>query len=372
MMAIWAALLASGAQLPPVPIAEVGVTGPQLIAWTPASVQCANRPARWLHPPDPAPSFGYGTASAGRRVVSFTFTVASDGRVLDVTRTTTGYSPNAEDLAPALAAARFPAGAATACTIAFAASATPLADAPIEQVFALAAYTRGAPPSPVLARIRAAGGDCMRGQSPVPRERSYPDFKALPRVAGAPGWTVTRFDIDASGRPVRVATATGSGNAALDRAAADAIRRSRFEAGARLGCLWPSWVAGEGLVPPPAPEEAALRPDGATCPAKLPYVRPPTLTMPEPYRRRSIEGWAVVAYDVAPWGGTGNLRVLAAQPTAEFGDWALNVIRNATKPASNTGYVGCVDRVRFKLGDEAKLIVSGSEVEPATPAPPPF
>jgi hypothetical protein len=55
-------------------------------------------------------------------------------------------------------------------------------------------------------------------------------------------------------------------------------------------------------------------------------------------------------------------RVLAAQPTAELGDWALNVIRNATKRTSSTGYVGCTDRVRFKIGDEAQLLVGGTAV----------
>ena len=175
---------------------------------------------------------------------------------------------------------------------------------------------------------------------------------------------MTRYDIDAQGKPTRAATVAGSGNAALNRAAVDAIARSRFEAGARRGCLAPTGLRAAILPAPPAPEEDAMRPAGATCPVKLPNVRPPTLTMPDAYRKRSIEGWAIVAYDVAPWGATGNARVLAAEPTTEFGDWALGVVRSVTKPASNTGYVGCLDRVRFKMGDEAKLIVGGADVVP--------
>ena len=34
---------------------------------------------------------------------------------------------------------------------------------------------------------------------------------------------------------------------------------------------------------------------------------------------RAIEGWAVIAFDVAPWGGTGNVRVVASEPAADFG-----------------------------------------------------
>lgn len=71
----------------------------------------------------------------------------------------------------------------------------------------------------------------------------------------------------------------------------------------------------------------------------------------------------MIAFDVAPWGQTGNVRVLAAEPAAEFGDAAQQIIRGAVKPPSPTGYTGCVERVRYIIRD-------GGTAEP--PPPPPF
>jgi TonB family protein len=78
------------------------------------------------------------------------------------------------------------------------------------------------------------------------------------------------------------------------------------------------------------------------------------LRFPEPYRRRAIEGWAVVTYDVAPWGEINNIQVKASQPSADFGAQAVTVLRSArVKPGP--GAVGCVERVRFVMeSDQAE------------------
>ncbi|RZM34116.1 MAG: energy transducer TonB, partial [Sphingomonas sp.] len=98
----------------------------------------------------------------------------------------------------------------------------------------------------------------------------------------------------------------------------------------------------------------------ATCPAGRDWTTPPILIFPEAYRRRSIEGWAIVTYDLAPWGEPGNIHAVAAEPSADFGAQAEAVVRGARLPASDRGATGCVDRVIFKIGQR-----------PNTPPPPP-
>jgi hypothetical protein len=41
---------------------------------------------------------------------------------------------------------------------------------------------------------------------------------------------------------------------------------------------------------------------------------------------------------------------LASQPSDEFGKAALPIVLDAKKKASSTGLVGCVERVRFRMG----------------------
>lgn len=91
------------------------------------------------------------------------------------------------------------------------------------------------------------------------------------------------------------------------------------------------------------------------------------LRYPDAYRRQGVEGWGIVAYDVAPWGQTGNLRVVASEPSAAFGAAAMETVRAATKEASPQGYSNCVTRVRFVLAADGK---QGPDL--ATGAPPPF
>lgn len=337
---------------PPPPIAPV-----QLATWQASAPRCGDTFAKVIRVPAPLGHIRYGPIME-KVELTYSFTIAADGRATDIQRTGTGWVAHVEDLAPALAAARFAGAARTGCTVQFSLVSRPLADVPLDRLLGYAILSGAPDGSPVRARIDAASGDCV-SPYPAPALRAFPDLKALPQVPGEVSWTATRFDIDARGRPVNLSVAASSGNAALDRAAIAALGRSRFQPGARHGCLLPLRNGAATLPAPTAPEEEALRPAGATCPKDLPFVVRPTLTIPQPWQRRSIEGWAVLAYDVAPWGAIGNVRVLAAQPAAEFGDWAQNVLRNATKATTTTGYVGCVDRVRFRIGDDSRLMLTG-------------
>lgn len=348
---------------------------PQLLRWSMSPVLCreggggtpglraqpvltTSEPQRalaWLLPNQP-------------RTVAFDFRIDASGRPLSIVRATSAYVADAQDLAPALAATRFaPEAERGGCTVTFTASGTTVAAAPIADVMAYSVFPTMPPGKPVWDRLRAASGTCA-DPAPAVLLRAYPAFKTLPNQPGYPTWSMVGYDLDAAGRPRNLRTVAGSGTPALDRAARDAVARSRFEKGARTGCLYPYYKTATILAAPPAPEEASARPADATCPAQRDWVRPPVLTYPTAWQRRSIEGWAMVVYDVAPWGQTGNIRVLAAEPSAEFGEAATAMIRNATVKPAGVGYTGCVDRVRYVIRKPGAP-APAAEAEPVPPPP---
>lgn len=346
---------------------------PALQLWRPGDVRCGASLERFTVVRRAAN--GLGWSSAPPAPLTFRFRIDASGRPLSVTRSAAdpymnGYS---DDIAPALVASRFAAGAERRdCSVTYTATRVALADAAAEELIAYnLAPISGALPQAGWDRILGSEATCARPPRPEPLLRAYPRFRAIPATPGARDWTMIGYDLDRNGKPIRIRRVAGTGNAALDSASATAVAGSRFAGGSRTGCVYPYWRAAGTLAPPEPPAEAALKPAGATCPEHLPFVRQPTLTFPAAYQRRAIEGWAVVAYDVAPWGAVGNPRVLAVEPSADFGEWALNVIRSATKAASNTGYVGCVDRVFFRMGDEARMKLDGEPIAPDSGVPPP-
>ncbi|MEN2747481.1 energy transducer TonB [Sphingomonas sp. T9W2] len=331
------------------PIAPAVATPPQqqLLRWQVESIRCGDRAVTPLAAPRPLSGLVWGQVDP--QPVTFTFRIDATGRALSIAQAPTRYVPSGEDLAPALAVARFAPGEALAdCAIVYRAEAVPFADAdPVE----LMAYTidpiSGRLPQAGWNRIGAANSDCLRPPYPRPLLRAYPDFDKITGSPGERSWTMTGYDLTDSGKPVNVRTIAGTANRALDAAGRKAIAASRFTDGARTGCLYPHWRAATPIAAPVAPEEASF---GAkpNCPA-APWVQPPRLTYPAPWNRRSIEGWAIVTYDVAPWGDVGNVRVLASEPATAFGEQALQVVRSARRAPSPTGASGCIDRVLFKI-----------------------
>jgi outer membrane biosynthesis protein TonB len=205
------------------------------------------------------------------------------------------------------------------------------------------------PTAAVWARTRPAGSTCFDPVPPV-RTRVFPVFEDLPKQPGRQSWSMVGFDIDQSGKPIHVKPVTGNGNAALDAASLKAVAQSRFAPGVRKGCQYPYRLNAATLPPPPIPADTNFKPVGSTCPWRSEWAVAPTLTYPPNFRRRSIEGWAIIGYDVAPWGATGNVRIFAAQPAEDFGKEAMRIITTAKRMPSATGYTGCTDRIFFKMG----------------------
>ena len=300
--------------------------------------------------------------------LAFTFRIAADGRVMSIAREGVVYTPFSEDVAPSLAATRFAPGAErTGCRVSYTASRTPLAAAPVEDLISYSLNpTSGALPKAGWDRIRPQGATCLTEPRPQPLTQVYPDFRSFDGTPGVRDWSMVAYDQDADGKPTHVHVAYGTGNAALDAASVKAIAASRYSGGARTGCRYPYWHAPERLPAPAMPEEATVRPAGATCPEGRKWATRPVLRFPDAWRRRSIEGWAIVTYDVAPWGEIGNAKVVAAEPAEDFGKQAMQVLRSARLAAAPQGATGCVDRVRFVMGP-----VGGADTN-ETPPPPPF
>ncbi|MEG3088369.1 energy transducer TonB [Sphingomonas sp. PB4P5] len=364
---------ATAAQLPP-PIVSVAPPAPHavtlptaqrtLLTWRPEG-QCGGVPLDAAQFRQPAVAMAWG-ATTTLKPIDYLFTIAASGRTTDIRRESSDYVPFADDVAPALAATQFAAGAARACRVRFVPEQTPLLTAARADLIAYSlAPTMGALPREAQDVIHGAGS-CFREQRPQPLLQAFPDFAKVDGSPGVRDWSMVGYDIDANGRPTGVRILYGTGNTALDAASLDAIRASRYAGGPRTGCQFPYWHAPAKLVAPPIPEEATFRPADATCPARRDWLTEPVLRFPEPYRRRAIEGWAVVAYDIAPWGEIGNIRVLASQPSDDFGKQAIQVMRAAKVAPAGQGAVGCVDRVKFVMGP-----VGGIYTNDSAP-PPPF
>ena len=90
-------------------------------------------------------------------------------------------------------------------------------------------------------------------------------------------------------------------------------------------------------------------PDTCSGEPKWAFLPPLGSYFPAAFRRRGIEGWAVVRFDVAPWGETGDVEVLASEPADAFGKAAARLIASARKAKAGRGDVGCVEKVLFKM-----------------------
>lgn len=320
----------------------------QMLAWQPGEVRCdgeaiggtALRPAVEIAFVDPQRV----------RAVSYRFGIDAAGRTHSIARDPGELSPVGQDIGPALAASRFAAGAKREnCLIEYVPKFDALANVPIADLIAYSIHPAGPRlPKEGWDRIGAVG-NCRDKPRPAPLLSGHPEFLKLKATPGARDWSLVGYDTDAAGRPINVRIAQGTGNDELDAAAVEAIRVSRFTGGARTGCLYPYWRSAGRLPAPGKPAEDLMRPANAACPAKVEWATRPTTYYPPAYRKRAIEGWAVIAFDTAPWGEVGNVRVLEAQPSADFGQQAMTIVRSGRAAPSAQGASGCVETVKFMM-----------------------
>jgi TonB family protein len=246
-----------------------------------------------------------------------------------------------------LAAWRFPAAGAD-CRLTIRRVATPLAHAPEAAIAPLLTSTldrrwRAA----VTARLQSPGDDCA--DRPDMLAAVYPDRRKVAAPAGGRVWTVLRWDILPDGHTTDVETVTSSGDPVFDAEGRRAVSDSLFvDSKPRTGCITVFSQTGAplGNTPEPEPTGDPLQ----DCPADVrARYTPGRLTYPEAFRRRGIEGWAIVRYDIASWGQVGGVTVLTAQPAAAFGEAARQVIASGRATPGFAAAVRCTDRVIFRM-----------------------
>jgi TonB family protein len=357
-------LLTAGQTLPAPPPAAVPPPPPapgspkRFVTFDPGAIVCDGEtvtPER-REMPGSAVGFAYPREqSLAGNSYNVRFGIDADGRAIDIIPdhdTVPGWV-NTSDIMPALAAWRFASGAPhSGCRIAFAIHAYPIDQAPPVAAMRYVSLPHGdrSADYALFNRDAMPGADCNNEPRAGELVRVWPDFEKIPQPPGTRSFAMIGYDIAKSGRPTDVHIVASDGNRDLDRRGVAAIRRSRFTGGARTGCRFEFHRTPIApLKSPPSPDVAAFRPADADCEGVGAWTKLALTTFPEAFRKRSIEGWAIVRYDVAPWGETGDFKVLKAEPAEPFGQQAIETIRRSTKPPSKRGYTGCVDKVAFKM-----------------------
>lgn len=338
---------ASAVWVPPAP--PGGAPSPQMLSWSMGEVRCDGAAIHGEAMQHPAAELA--TMNPQRlRATTYRFAIDATGRTRSIVRDNSDGHPFGQDIGPSLAASRFPAGPKREnCEIIYTPKIAPLPSAPIADLVAYSIHPTG-PKLPQAGWDRfGVVGDCRDTPRPATLMRGYPDFSKVTPTPGSRDWSLVGYDTDDTGRPINARVAHSTGNAELDAAAVEAVQASRFTRGARTGCLYPYWRAAAKLAPPKRPAEEQMRPADAVCPTKIEWTTRPSTYYPPAYRKRAIEGWAIVSFDVAPWGEIGNVKVLDAQPSADFGQQATFIVRSARVVPSPQGASGCVKTVNFMM-----------------------
>ncbi|SFS30144.1 energy transducer TonB [Brevundimonas viscosa] len=281
------------------------------------------------------------------------FSVDAAGRPVDIVapaEANTDVFPNVREASEATFAAwRFAPGPREGCRLRMVYSAMGVATAPASVLAAYFGGNRRNGPLRDAVRRRLAGEDASCEEGAEARSYAVPNFDAPGKRPGVQDWSVVRWSV-ADGRVRDVEIVASSGSPPFDAEVARATGQARLAPGAaRTGCVYNWYRRGLTLPAPAMPPPPS---DGQQhCPAAvLADWRPQALAGPEAFRMAGVEGWALVRFDIAPWGEVGNVRLIGAQPARAFGEAAMNMVRRG-RAAPGEGAVGCVQPVEFRIAD---------------------
>lgn len=340
-----------------------------LVSWQASDVVCGSETVKPVRMEIPAAAIVRGTDPVEAAEPVYHFRIDTYGRPLSIRadEASVFYMRTvSDDFEPALAGSRFPTAQAKAsCIVRYVPHQTPLRDATAEQLLAI-------PPDGDLTAdefselLRRPGDTCAT--LPTPRNLAYPPLDQLPDVMGHLGGALVRYDVDATGATGGVEMLANSGPAELGPMVVQAIKESRYAAGAKHGCIAGFRVPPRGtLRPPPVPRDDPYLDPKHRCPregSKLVHVE--DVPFPVPFQRRNIEGWGMIRFDVATDGSLENLETVLAEPAAAFGEQAKGVLLAGHADPVPTRLIGCIAKIRFALDDNAPLGVTGGK--PDNPA----
>lgn len=334
-----------------------------------AQAVCDGRVVSPLHA-EVLPARLQGPGARGQRIetVETTFSIDPEGRPIGIGAPSSApdatggvvlvgrrVSPD-DAIQASLAAWRFD-GPARDCRLEVRFTPQLASQAPTETLLAYYAVTRTTGTARDLVERRLAGpaancdGEARRARPQ--RLVAVPDFRVGATPPGGYGWSVLRWDVDEDGRSRNVETLGSSGDAAFDAEARRAVGETLLHPGPALkGCVYNFYRYGgllEAPERPPTPEDPLK-----SCPAEINdrYKPRPNLTFPDAFRRRSIEGWALIRFDLATWGQVGNAAVVDAQPAHVFGREALSIVSGGRAQPGFTPGVRCTIPVRFHMPEE--------------------
>lgn len=287
-----------------------------------------------------------------------TFSVNAEGQPLNIRRLTT--SPGFADpdtVIAALAGWRFEAGAPlSGCRVSIPTHRAPIEQASRTTLFEIIAFDRRNTPPAVREAISKAG-NCGAAPRRLPKTIAYPDLRRFNGRDRNPAWAGVVYDIDADGTPRNVRVDSQGGDPALADGAAAAVAGSRYQPGRPVQACYVTFAAEPRETPaPPRPKTVAKLPEGETpandCPVTQAQLNLPAFkNYPRAYAARKVAGWALLSFDVAPWGQVGNIQVIDSQPSAAFGQAALSMLWTARPKPPAEGYRGCIVPVVYNIPD---------------------
>lgn len=310
-------------------------------------------PRAWQPWVPPVVQAGY-TPPAQPTSQVYVFSVDAQGRVGDLKpqggAAVAIFWPGDEQAAT-IASWRFATGApATGCKVDLAPTYATLAQTAPAKLFEILANEQRAT-LPIVRKALAAGTDCEGGAHRRPNVIVYPDVRAFDDKTVDPAWAGVRYDIDASGAVRNVRIAAQHGEPAFADAVAAAAGEGKFFPGApRTGCFMTFKAMPKATPATKHPTEAGFARAGDTCKVAQEALNlPETKYYPPAYGKRRVAGWAMVRFDVAPWGQVGAVEVLASQPSAAFGEAARTMVMGARPAPPPSGYRGCVVPVIYAI-----------------------
>ncbi|RYE98097.1 MAG: energy transducer TonB, partial [Oxalobacteraceae bacterium] len=185
----------------------------EIVTFVPSQITCAETPMPGtgvvMSLPVIVNRYGPAVQSVPALAFRYDFVIDADGRTRTIKRnaaaSTPGYYVNTSDIAPSLAASRFPAGdPQSKCSITYTGSKVPIDGAPLKVLYELASRpeTEGAVGT-VYDRLRPVGSDCIRGPGQY-RRLNLPAFEKIARPPGAASWVFLAYDVDRAGKPNNV------------------------------------------------------------------------------------------------------------------------------------------------------------------------
>ncbi len=283
----------------------------------------------------------------------YTFSIDAEGAVTDLTRLSMPTMWPGDEQAAALATWRFAAGApAKGCRLDLTPTTVALSEASPAKLFEIIAL-QGRQAPPAVSEALSKRGDCHKQPVRRPQIVVYPDLRAFDNTSIAPAWAGIQYGIDANGAVRDVTIVARHGEAAFADTAAASVAESRFLSGSPRTACYAVFSASARATPArPRPELKAYKRPGDTCEVTREALNIPEAKMyPPAYAARKVPGWAILRFDVAPWGAVGNIEVLASQPSDAFGAAARNLVANARPNPPASGYRGCLVPVIYAIPD---------------------